>query len=227
MSRFLKKDIESGDSLFNPMKNIIIFGASGRVGQKLIEYALADNFKVTAFVRDTTKIKVGHLNLNVVQGDVFNRDDVQSAIKGKDFVLSALSGRSSKPDYSVLSTGMNNIISGMEKFNIKRVMSVAGAGILDDKEFGLRRNRPNYPEIFRLVSAENWKVFESLQNTNLNWTMVCAPEMPEEKRTGIYRVENNFLPEGGRRISVEDVADFILKNLETKNTFQKRIGIAY
>ena len=209
------------------MKNIIIFGASGRVGQKLIEYALADNFKVTAFVRDTAKVKINHTNLEVIKGNVFQLDEVENAVKGKDIVLSALSGRSSKPDYSVLSTGMKNIISGMEKFDIKRIICVAGAGILEDKEFGLRRNRPNYPEIFRLVSAENWKVFEYLQKTTRNWTMVCAPEMPEEKRTGIYRVENNFLPEGGRRISVEDVADFILKNLETENTFQKRIGIAY
>ena len=77
------------------------------------------------------KIKVDHLNLNVVRGDVFNRDDVQSAIKGKDFVLSALSGRSSKPDYQCYPLEMNNIISGMENFYIKRVMSVAGAGILE------------------------------------------------------------------------------------------------
>lgn len=209
------------------MKNIIIFGASGRVGQRLIEYALADNFKVTAFVRDTAKVNINHTNLEVIKGNVFQLDEVENAVKGKDIVLSALSGRSSKPDYSVLSTGMKNIISGMEKFDIKRIICVAGAGILEDKEFGLRRNRPNYPEIFRLVSAENWKVFEYLQKTARNWTMVCAPEMPEEKRTGIYRVENGFLPEGGRRISVEDVADFILKHLEAENTFQKRIGIAY
>jgi putative NADH-flavin reductase len=163
------------------MKNIIIFGASGRVGQKLIEYALADNFKVTAFVRDTAKVNINHTNLEVIKGNVFQLDEVENAVKGKDFVLSALSGRSSKPDYSVLSTGMKNIISGMEKFDIKRIICVAGAGILEDKEFGLRRNRPNYPEIFRLVSAENWKVFEYLQKTARNWTMVCAPEMPEEK----------------------------------------------
>ena len=122
---------------------------------------------------------------------------------------------------------MQNIILAMESSGAKRILSVAGAGILDDTEHGLRRSRPNYPEIFRKVSAENWKVYESLEKSSINWTMVCAPEMPEEKRTGIYRTTNDYLPVDGTRISVEDVADFILKNLETKATFRKRIGIAY
>ncbi len=209
------------------MNKIIIFGASGRVGQRLVEYALTDKYRVTAFVRDKNKITTSHPNLEILSGNVFNREEVENAIKEKDFVLSALSGRSTKPDYSVLSVGMKNIIAGMEKSGIKRVIGIAGAGILDDPEYGLRRNRPNYPEIFKLVSAENWKVYETFQKTNVNWTMVCAPEMPEEKRTGIYRTTNDYLPVDGRRISVEDVADFILKNLDNETTYQKRVGIAY
>jgi putative NADH-flavin reductase len=67
------------------MKNIIIFGASGRVGQRLIEYALADNFKVTAFVRDTAKVNINHTNLEVIKGNVFQLDEVENAVKGKDY----------------------------------------------------------------------------------------------------------------------------------------------
>lgn len=209
------------------MKNIIVFGASGRVGKKLVEYALNDKYRVTAFVRNPDNLKIKHANLEIFMGDVFNVREVENAIRGNDFVISALSGRSTKPDYSVLSTGMKNIITGMEKSGVKRILSVAGAGILDDLEYGLRRNRPKYPEIFKLVSAENWKVYEALQKTNANWTMVCAPEMPEEKRTGIYRTANDYLPIDGKIISAEDVADFILKNLETETTYKKRVGIAY
>lgn len=209
------------------MKKIIVFGASGRVGKKLVEYALDDKYQVAAFVRNPDNLKIKHTNLEIFIGDVFNTIEVEKAIKGKDFVLSALSGRSTKPDYSVLSVGMKNIIAGMEKSGIQRVISVAGAGILDDPEYGLRRNRPKYPEIFKLVSAENWKVYEALQKTSVNWTMVCAPEMPEEDRTGIYRATNDYLPIDGKRISAEDVADFILKNLETETTYKKRVGIAY
>jgi uncharacterized protein len=209
------------------MKKIIVFGASGRVGQRLVEYAIADNYQVSAFVRSENKMSMSHPNLKIISGDVFNKIEVEKAIEGNNLVLSALSGRSTKPDYSVLSVGMQNIIAGMEKFKLKRILSIAGAGILDDQEYGLRRNRPNYPEIFKLVSAENWKVYESLQKNDLNWTLVCAPEMPEGKRTGIYRYLPDFLPEGGSRIFVEDVADFILKNLDTESLYRKRIGIAY
>lgn len=209
------------------MKKIIVFGASGRVGQRLIEYALSETYLVTAFVRNKNSLPITNENLRIVEGNVFNEKEVKEAIEGQEIVFSALSGRSTKPDYSVLSVGMKNIISGMEKFRVNRILCVAGAGILEDKEYGLRRNRPNYPETFKLVSAENWKVYEFLQTTKVNWTMVCAPEMPNETRTGIYRTATEYLPDGGRRIAVEDVADFILKNIETVATFKKRIGIAY
>lgn len=209
------------------MKSIIIFGASGRVGQKLVEYGIENKHKVTAFVRDMSKIKITSPNLEVISGDVFDSEGVIKAIEGKEIVISALSGRATKPDYSVLSAGVQNIINGMHKFNLTRFLNVAGAGILDDREFGLRRNRPNYPETFRLVSAENWKVYQYLQNSSINWTMVCAPEMPESGKTEIYRTAIDYLPDNGRRISVEDVADFILKNLDTKSIFKSRIGIAY
>jgi len=209
------------------MKKIIIFGASGRVGQRLVEYALAENYLVSAFVRKESRINITNEKLRIVNGDVFHVKEVEKAVEGQDIVLSALSGRSTKPDYSVLSVGMKNIIAGMEKFGVRRILSVAGAGVLEDKEYGLRRNRPNYPEIFKLVSAENWKVYEFLQTTQIDWTMVCAPEMPNETRTGIYRTATEYLPDGGRRISVEDVADFMLKNIKTETIFRKRIGIAY
>lgn len=208
------------------MNRILIIGASGRVGKKLTQF-LSGNNKVTALVRDKNKINLSNPNLEIVEGDVFDLRKLEEISIGQNYILSALSGRSTKPDYSVLSTGIHNIVSAMKKNKIRRLISVAGAGILDDSEYGLRRNRPNYPETFKLVSAENWKIFEFLKTTEINWTLVCAPEMPEEKRTGIYRTTNDYLPIGGKRISVEDVADYIIKILDDTDTFQKRIGISY
>ncbi|HNI91573.1 MAG TPA: SDR family oxidoreductase, partial [Leptospiraceae bacterium] len=205
----------------------LIIGATGRVGQRLVQYSLNSNYKVTALVRDKSKLKSTNPNLEVIVGSVLDPQIIEEAIQGKEFVLTALSGRSTKPDYSVLSKGIENVVTCMEKAKVKRLISVAGAGILDDSEFGLRRNRPNYPEIFKLVSAENWKIYEYLKTKEINWTLVCAPEMPEEKRTGVYRATNDYLPLGGRRISVEDVADYILKILDEPETFKKRIGISY
>jgi putative NADH-flavin reductase len=206
---------------------IIVFGATGRVGSRLVEYCLQANHQVTAFVRDSSKASHFPNDCKIFVGDVKDSGAVLSACEGKDVILSALSGRSTKPDYSVLSIAMRNYILAAEKHRISRILYVAGAGVLLDPEFGLRRNRPGYPSFFRAVSEENLKVLDRLDKSNLHWTCVAAPEMPEGNRTKKYRVQIDYLPENGNRISVEDVADFLVENISTEKYFQKKVGICY
>lgn len=69
---------------------IIIFGASGGVGQSVVKQAVENGFDVTAFARTPSKLEVAHENLNVVQGDAFNPAEVSAAIAGHDAVVSCL-----------------------------------------------------------------------------------------------------------------------------------------
>jgi putative NADH-flavin reductase len=207
--------------------NIVIFGASGRVGSSLVEYSLEKNLSITACSRNLEGLEKWKDRVSLQSVDVKDLDSVAKLIRNDSIVYSCLSGRSSKPDYSVLSIGIQNMIQAMEKVGSKRIILVAGAGILLDKEFGLRRDRPNYPEIFRKVSAENLIVLEKLQSSHLDWSMLCCPEMPLGERTEKYRMEIDYLPEKGNRISVQDVADAMLKITENEIYFQKRIGISY
>ena len=207
--------------------NVVIFGASGRVGSSLVEYCLEKNDSITACSRNLTNLERFSDKIILKELDVKNLNSVTQVINKDSIVYSCLSGRNSKPDYSVLSIGIQNMIQAMNQVGSKRIVIVAGAGILLDKEFGLRRNRPNYPEIFKMVSAENLIVLDKLKNSNLEWSILCCPEMPYGERTGKYRIEVDYLPESGNRISVQDVADAMLNITENKFYFQKKIGICY
>ena len=46
--------------------NIIVFGASGKTGKLVVEQALTLQHKVTAFVRNPTKLQINHTNLPVL-----------------------------------------------------------------------------------------------------------------------------------------------------------------
>ena len=72
---------------------IVIFGATGGTGRKLVEQALQQGHMVTAFARDPGKIKVSHQNLSVAKGNVLDADSVKSALQGQDAALSALGVR--------------------------------------------------------------------------------------------------------------------------------------
>jgi putative NADH-flavin reductase len=209
------------------LKNIIIFGASGRVGKRLVEFALADGHRVTAFVRNREKLYSLKDEINLIEGDVRDAQKVIEACKDQEIILSALSGGTPKSDYSVLTIGMKHILEAMNTYSINRILNVAGAGILKDLVYGLRRERPGYPELFKSISAENMKVLDLLNSSNVNWTCVCPPEMPDGIRTGNYRTLVDFLPENGRSISVEDVSDFMIRNLNNPMYYKKRVGIAY
>jgi uncharacterized protein len=206
------------------MKNVLILGANGRVGSRLVKLFLEKDFFVTALVRDLENITLSHTNLEVIEIDLREKEKLNSLIQGKDIILSCLSGKKTKPDYSILRIPIFNLL---EVIQTQRLIIVAGAGILDDEEYGIRRNRPNYPEIFKLVSAENWKIYEALKKTDVNWTLLCCPEMHEGEATEKFRIKKDYLPENGNRICTGDVALAIFSILNDETYFNSRVGIAH
>ena len=72
---------------------LLVFGATGGTGRRLVQQALEQGHVVTAFARDPSKIKLAHDNLRVVRGDVLQPDSVESAVAGQDAVVSALGVR--------------------------------------------------------------------------------------------------------------------------------------
>ena len=51
---------------------LLVFGASGGTGGRLIQQALQQGHLVTAFARDPGKIRQTHDNLRVVRGDILD-----------------------------------------------------------------------------------------------------------------------------------------------------------
>lgn len=106
-------------------KRVLVFGANGKVGKLLVEYALADGHTVTAFVHRHHDL-LDDPNLAIFRGDVYKPDDVVNALKSQDVILSALSSWGS-PSKDVLTTAMSNIIPAMEQHGINRIVSLTGA----------------------------------------------------------------------------------------------------
>ena len=72
---------------------LLVFGASGGTGSRLVQQALEQGHVVTAFARDPAKIQLTHANLHVVRGDIQQPDSVDAAMTGQEAVISALGTR--------------------------------------------------------------------------------------------------------------------------------------
>lgn len=205
---------------------LALFGATGRVGSRFLDYALEEQYTVRALARDPSKL-TPRPGLDIVQGDVLDRTAVEKTVAGVDAVVSTLGGAGIEDPGEAQSQGMRNIVAAMARHGVKRVLGVAGAGILDLKKGGLRHDLPGFPAIFLKVSKRHQEAWEAMRDSRLKWTMVAAPDIVAGKRTRTYRTIEDFLPEKTASISVEDVADFLLRELTECQHLQKRVGIGY
>ncbi|MGX6445804.1 NAD(P)-dependent oxidoreductase [Neobacillus sp. K501] len=205
--------------------NILLLGATGRVGSQIVPYALHDKHHVTVLVRTSEKIQINNENLSVIQGDVLNKEDIVRAMHGRDVVISALN----TDGITTLSESMPLIIEAMENEGIKRIITVGTAGILQSRTTpnSLRYQSSESKRKSTRAAEEHHKVYDMLNQSTLEWTIVCPTYLPDGERVGEYRIARNYLPEGGVEISVQDTAEFTFKQIQTSDYIRSRVGIAY
>jgi len=50
---------------------LVVFGATGKTGQEIVKQSLSQGCKVTAFVRDPSKMTLEHGDLKIMKGDIY------------------------------------------------------------------------------------------------------------------------------------------------------------
>jgi putative NADH-flavin reductase len=194
---------------------LAIFGATGGTGRELVKQALEQGHFVTAFVRDVARLPVIHPQLRIEQGNVLNAAQVELAVKGSAAVISAL-GVSAKTPANVISEGLANIISAMQRYGIKRLMLESAFGVAGANQ-GFYGHFLNLAIRQRL--ADKQKAENMLKRSRLDWTAVRPVALTNGPLTGRYRAgEGLKVPFWWPTISRADVADFMLKSL-SDNTF--------
>lgn len=205
--------------------NILIFGATGRVGMYLVKSFLKDRHHVTVLVRSPEKIKMTDENLTILKGNVLNKSDITLAMQGNEIVISALSTDGT----TTLSKSMPLIVQEMNNKRIKRIVTIGTADILQSRITPnlLRYHSSESKRKSTRAAKEHHKVYEILKQSDLNWTIICPTYMPDGNKLGRYRIEPNFLPVGGIEISVQDTADFTYNLIKRTDYLMTRVGIAY
>jgi len=207
---------------------IVVFGASRGVGLQVVKQGLEVGYTITAFVRSPEKFEIRHENLIVFKGNSMDASAVENAITGQAAVISAL-GPTSPPIPHMMEISAKNIVAGMKKHGVSRLISTTGAGVrqpedkpkLVDHFIGFLLNLMAKDVV--LDSAENVKV---IQASDLEWTVVRFPRLMDGQHTGNYRV--GFVSkDSGTQLSRADGADFILKELAEKKWLNKLPLVSY
>lgn len=203
---------------------IVVFGATGRTGSEIVRHALADGHEVTVFVRSPEKCEAQE-NLTIIKGDVRDSTAVKNALMGAEAVVSALGTDKT----TTLTEAIPAIIEGMQEYRILRIVTIGTAGILESRTepSKLRYQSNESHRKLTFAAEEHHKVFTMLQNSGLDWTIVCPTYLPDGEAVGNYRTERDYLPTDGAKISTGDTATFAYDELCKGEHIGYRVGISY
>jgi uncharacterized protein YbjT (DUF2867 family) len=208
--------------------NMIIFGASGTIGQHLVKQALEKQFKVTAFGRKA--IVLGHLahkNLRSYQGNVLSQEAVKAALIGQDVVLCTL-GAGKKG--GVRAEGTRNIIKGMEELGMQRLICQTTLGCGESVEnLNFIWKHIMFGWLLKDAYLDHERQEAHVIGSSLDWTIIRPAAFTDGPLTGVYKYgfsaqEKNL----SLKISRSDIAHFTLNNLiaDTGN-LRKALSISY
>jgi len=203
---------------------IAIFGATGKTGIELVKQALEQGHAVTAFVRDPARLAIENENLTFVTGDVFDPSSVAKAVEGQDSVICALGAGSELKKTTVRTTGTINIISSMQKNNIKRLIVVTAMGVGESWDTLSLFNKLFFATLLKSSREDHETQEVAVKESGLDWTIVRPSGLTETPRTGIYDVGENILATTSK-IARADIADLILKELEQNMLIGKAVTI--
>lgn len=206
---------------------LLIIGGTGKTGRKLIEQGLTQGHEITAVVRKPRKLKIDDPNLRIVKGDVLITESIESSFQGQDAVLSALGHKRFLIKTTILSRGTKNIISVMNKNEVKRFICITSLGINDSRfKLGLYYTVFTIPIILFFYFLDKSKQEKLIMESDLDWTIVRPGQLMNGKLRTSYRhgtkVGHYLLT---KMISRASVAHFMLKNLESNIYLHKAVGI--
>lgn len=208
---------------------ILIIGATGKTGRELIKQGLELGHNITALVRKPKDLKLDHKNLKILQGNVLNPQDLDKAVKGQEAVLSALGHKKFILPSSLLSKGTENLITAMDKQEVKRLLCITSLSLNDSRfKLGLYYTLFVIPFILFFYFRDKEKQERLIKKSQLTYTIVRPGQLTNGKKRGLYR----HGPDLGsyiltKLISRADVAHFMLNELSKKLYINKTVAIIY
>ncbi|WP_146841659.1 NAD(P)-binding oxidoreductase [Cellulomonas composti] len=148
---------------------IVVVGANGNVGSRVVGSALASGNEVVAYVRrpETVSPRPG---LTVAQGDAADSAGLAAAAQGADAVVVSITG--SMKDATFMQRHLPAILDGVRQANAGRVVlvSVFGAGDTAQKASGFARLI--YRTVLRKFLADKAAADHLLVDSGLGYTIV-------------------------------------------------------
>ncbi len=209
-------------------RNILVFGASGKTGQLVVEEALAEKYQVKAFVRVSERLPISNKHLSIFTGNVTEINDIEQAVKGADAVISVLGWAKDSPK-NLLTVSGKSIVDIMKKLGVIRLITVIGAAVDHPTDEPPSMSRSLIVSLIKKIEPElftdNQNLADTICNSNLDWTIVRVPRLVNGDRTETYHYGQLDLGFGAK-VRRADLAHFLVQQLGSNEFVKKAPMIA-
>lgn len=211
---------------------VIVFGARGDVGSRVVAEAWARGHEVTAVVRKEAQIESSPPSVIARVADVLNTDEVAELMAGHDVAVSALRPPDGQEDTLVTLT--RSVLDTAARAR-RRVLVVGGAASLKmpDLNGATVLTAPGFlPESVLPIARACQAQYElCAAEACADWSYLCPPAMlTPGARTGRYRLGSDVLlldSKGDSAISMEDFAVALIDEVEKPRHKMTRFTVAY
>ncbi len=216
-------------------KEILIYGASGRIGGALTDEALLRGYQVTGVSRSPEKLQEKFPQINAVKGDILDRDSVKKLLSSYKTVLVSIGGKPTSPDATkyIAYQGAISLIEVLEEMGAAgpRIIFVGNVFTLRTAEGELMLERGKEHHNYPMFMGHQMALDAFRESNNINWSIASPPNgfrLKDRTEKVRYGTDTLILNSDGKpaSISLEDYAYGIFEEIIAENYLSKRFTLA-
>jgi uncharacterized protein len=220
--------------------DIVIYGATGKVGSHVVQEALDRGHRVTAVSRNPVRVAKQHDNLSIVQGDLLDKASVTATVTGQDVVILSVRGvmgNSGSPESALQFIAAEMLVDVLSRQGdlAPRLIHVGGSGSLEVEPGVLFAEKlptillPKNLEVEILGQILALEFYRKVDD--VAWAYATPPKnFTNGPRTGVFRIGGDRALEDDRgktRVSRADFAVALVDEAEQASHVRQRFSVAY
>jgi len=206
---------------------VVLYGASGMIGSRILQELVNRGHQVTAVVRNPEKIITK--GVKVLKGDVTDKASVAATAKGNEAAISSYAPPNTAVETLLPAT--RSVLAGLAEAEVRRFIVVGGAGSLEVAPGVQLVDTPDFPDAWKGIALAHRDVLPILKESSLDWSYLSpAAFIQPGERTGKFRLGGTQLitdSKGESRISAEDFAVALVDELENPKHLRRQFTLAY
>ncbi len=203
---------------------LLIFGASGGVGRKLLEQASEKEYTVAAFTSNAGKLKT-HGRVMLYEGDVQSMEQCAQAIDdfGPDAIAITLGGPTNHRE-PIRAQATQKILEAA-KDKCSRILCLSSLGVGDSLQMLSPAAQSFMPMVLGGALRDHEAQEQLLEDSTTDWTVVRPSRLTDSRLDGDYKYGTQIEAHIGGQISRANVADFMLRLISEPESYGKTFWI--